>query len=114
MFFYGQEHRLNVIVSLEMLGVGKALLGQPGAPFNPEYPRWQQWSGALADAMRTGGKIHVTIEEKEHGRLGCQRCQLPDAPARVQEEIGTVLDFFAARAEIAYDRAKVEVIDLRG
>lgn len=114
MFFYGQEGMTNVIVGLEMLELGKTLLEQPGAPLNPEYPRWQEWSGAIAQAMRTGGKIHVTIEEQEQSRLDCRRCQLPDAPDGVQKAVGGILDFFAARAELSYDRSKVEVIDLRG
>ncbi|HTM67729.1 MAG TPA: hypothetical protein VL426_00365 [Candidatus Binatia bacterium] len=114
MFFYGQEGRHNVIVELGMLELGRALLEQPGAPLNPEYPRWRDYAGAIAEAMRTGGKVHVTIEEKEPGRLGCQRCELPDAPERVRTAITAALDFFATLAEVTYDPAKVEVIDLRG
>lgn len=114
MFFYGQSGRLNVIVSLDELGTGKLLLEQPAAPLNPEHPRWAEWASGITEAMSTGGEIKVTLDGGGSDRLGCRRCQLPDAPAPLLGTVADALDFFARRANVSYDRAKVEVIDLRG
>ena len=114
MFFYGNGETLSVIVSLEMLETGKLLLMQPAAPLNPEHPRWQEWAGTLARAMETGGKLHVTLESDGSDRLGCRRCTLAEATGPARAAVAAALDFFAERAGVSYDPAKVEVIDLRG
>lgn len=113
MFFYSQGDVFNVIASLTQLETGMLLLGQPGAPLNKEYPRWQQWAGGLSRAMETGGKIHVTVErEPARARLFGWRGPLDSAPEPCRTEVLAALDYFAARENLTYDRSKVEVIGL--
>ena len=115
MFFYSQGDAYNVIASLSQLETGALLLGQPGAPLNPEYPRWRDWAAALCRAMETGGKIHVTVErEPARVRLFGWRGPLGSAPEPCRTEVIAVLDLFAAREGLTYDRSKVEVIGLDG
>ncbi len=114
MFFYSQGDVFNVVAGLSELESGALLLGQPGSPFNPGYRRWADYAEAVARAMETGGKIHVTIDDAGANAVGAWRGPLDAAPEPCRGAVSAALDFFARRAGRGFDRAKVEVIGLGG
>lgn len=115
MFFYSQGDAFNVIASVSELETGALLLGQPAAPLNPEYGRWDDYGGAVARAMETGGKIHVTVEpDGVRPPLGGWRGPLDSAPEPWRAAVADALAFFARRYRRKLDRSKVEVIGLGG
>lgn len=115
MFFYSQGDVFNVIASLSELETGALLLGQAAAPLNPEYRRWDDYGAAIARAMETGGKIHVTVEPGAGtDAIGAWRGPLDAAPEPCRTAVGAALGSFARRYSRTLDRAKVEVIGLGG
>ncbi|HSD11957.1 MAG TPA: hypothetical protein VLC10_00215 [Patescibacteria group bacterium] len=115
MFFYTQGDAFNAIASVSELETGALLLGQPAAPLNPEYGRWDDYGGAVARAMETGGRIHVTVEpDGIRPPLGGWRGALDAAPEPWRSAVADALAFFARRYGRTLDRSKVEVIGLGG
>jgi hypothetical protein len=62
MFFYSKGETFNVVAALDELETGVLLLSQPGAPFNRDYARWDEYASAIARVMTSGGTLHVTVQ----------------------------------------------------
>lgn len=115
MFFYSQGDAFNVVASLSELETGALLLGQAAAPLNPAYRRWDDYGSAIARAVETGGKIHVTVEPGDDAHaVGAWRGPLDEAPEPCRAAITATLGFFARRGGQKLDRKSVEVIGLGG
>jgi hypothetical protein len=115
MFFYSQDGAFNVIASLDELETGALLLSRHAAPLAPEYVRWDEYGAAIARAMETGGKIHVTVEpDGVRPPLDGWRGTLDGAPEPHRGAVSAALEFFGERYGLSFDRAKVEVIGLDG
>lgn len=115
MFFYGNGDVLSVVVSLSELETGALLLGQPAAPLNPEYARWDEWSAAIARAMETGGRIHLTVErDAVRPPLSGWQGPLIEAPEPYRTDATAALFFFSVRHSRPFDPSKVEIVGLDG
>jgi hypothetical protein len=110
-FMYGDGKTLNIIAPLSELETAILLLGNPGAFLNKEMRRWEEYGGTVAEVMRTGGTLHLTVAAGDAGAPQAPwRGPLANAAPPLRTRASAALDFFAGRYGVSCDPHKVDVI----